>query len=152
MAHQLVGEVLPAPLLQVHRHEGDVRRYVRVAKALVELDTVEDADAIVLEADGVCAQVAVAVADAALAHAQVEEAGVELERLLDERPYLIELASVDSAADNGLGLLEVLPPVERHRLQPAQAIDLGAPLRRGVEAGDAPGQAGHLLQGDAVTF
>ena len=151
-AQQLVREVTPPLEFQVHGQEGDVRRHVRVAEALVELDAVVDADAVVIEADGVCAQVAVAVARPSLAHAQVEEVGVALGDLPDEALDLLELALADGAADERFGLLEVLTPVQHRRLQPAEAVDLITSLRCRVEAGDALGQASQQLGGDGVAL
>ncbi len=141
-AHQLVGHGGPAAEVQVHRQEGQVGGHVRVAKALVELDAIEDADA-VLEADGVRPQVAVAVADAALAHPRLEQVPLLGEEALHVLAGLLEPASGDGAADIGLRLLEVLAPVagddrpgRRRPRSPAPS-----PPRRGTRRAAAPGRA-----------
>ena len=127
-AHQLVREIAAAAVFQVHREECDVRGDVRVAKTLVEFDAIEDADARVLEAHRVGAQIAVAVARAALTNPRVEEFAILVPDALDERSHVVELPLADRAADERFGLLEILAPVGHRGVQSAERVDRFAPL------------------------
>ena len=98
---QLVGEVVGAEALEVHREERDVGEDVAVTQPVVELEAVEDARPVVEQEDVVGEQVPVAVADAALRDAGVEERGapvdVPLGPGLDLRPRSSRSRSVSSS-------------------------------------------------------
>ena len=78
-----------AAVVEVHGEEGGVEAGVDVAKAVVELDAVVDADAarqLRVEADGVAAQVAVAVAYPALVIARLQQCRLALQEISRDSP------------------------------------------------------------------
>ena len=75
----------PAARLEVHEQEGEVRAHVDRPQPVVELDAVEDGDALA-EEDVLGAQVAVAVADAAARRARDEPRAPVAQRSVEEAP------------------------------------------------------------------
>ncbi|GBD14569.1 hypothetical protein HRbin25_00447 [bacterium HR25] len=126
-------QVRPAPELQVHGQEGHVSRHVRVTEATVELDAVHDARfPLGGEVDAVAAEVAMAVADAALGGPPAEQEATASEEPVHVAPQQSVLLLAYRLADEVLPLLEVLPPGEADP-PGAQAGDGGAVIGPGVD-------------------
>src|SRR5581483_12294877 len=134
-----------------HGQEGDVGHDVAVAQAVVELDAVEDAGAVVEAEDVLRLEVPVAVAHGAEGDPVVEErrpsgqvapdqvldpaADIGVEHRAGERPEFAEAGLPDGA----------------DRVAPAGGGDLVRGRRGGVDGGDAPGDvAQDVVEGPAV--
>ena len=144
---QPLGQIGAAVVVQVHSQEGHVGGHVRVAKAAVELDAVEDAHA-VREADGVQADVAVAVADPPLPDALLEQRPPPDREVAHVGPQIAVLLGGNGVVQVGLPLAKVLLPVAVDDRQRAVAVDARPRLRVGVEIGQAAGHRVHHRRQD----
>ena len=107
LCDEAIPEVGPPVQVQVHRQEGNVVGDVEVAKVLVELNAVVDADVVVGEVDVFEAQVAVAVHDEAPGPAAVEEGRVLVEEPVGVVPQRVVGGAGEKRPDVIGGLLEV---------------------------------------------
>ena len=127
-------EEAPRPLgrsqtFEVHGEEGHVGQHVAVAKAVVELDAIEDAGPIVEAEDVFRLQVAVAVAHMALGDALPEQREPALDVTVDELFDRAQLAPSSTGPTNGCSCSKPasqLPRTASGEAASAIAADVGA--------------------------
>ena len=130
---------------EVHGQEGDIGENVDVAEAVVELDAVEDAGAVVEAEDVLGLEVAVPVPDRSEGDPLVEQRLPARQVAADEVLDPVGESGVEDRAGEGVHLGEAGVPHGGDGVAPAGGGDLLRRLGRGVEDGDAPGNLGHGL-------
>ena len=106
--HEAPRQVRVALSVQIHGQEGHVVRYVEVPKLLIELDAVENGDALVREVDVLQPQVAMAFHDEAPRPAPVQEGGVLIVKPIGVEPERLVGGTGEQGADVALRLLKIL--------------------------------------------
>ena len=129
---EVVAQVGPSERIQIHGEKGHLAGHVAASEAVVELDAVEDADA-VGDTHALAAHVPVPVDDSPLPDALVEHGTMGAEPA--RHPIAKEAigGGVDGSADEGLGLGEVLVPVAAGLLPRAPPVDVRPAAGRPVK-------------------